>query len=215
MKQSTAYEYLVSIVTKVNTNVCVVWPFYTNKKGYGLVRMPCSIVGEKPLVAAHRLAYKVAYGEWPMPQGMHSCDNPGCFNPRHISPGTVKDNSDDMVAKGRQARGERFSFSKLTEELVAQMRREYVGGLTCKQLAARYGVDGNTAHLAVSGRTWKHVPNPVKMRSGRTPLVTQCLHGHPFIEGNLYTRRLPSGRTFRQCKTCAKNRSKEHLKRGK
>lgn len=36
---------------------------------------------------------------------MHSCDRPLCWNPAHLSAGTHQDNSDDMRAKGRQARG--------------------------------------------------------------------------------------------------------------
>lgn len=32
---------------------------------------------------------------------LHSCDNPMCFNPKHLFIGTKKDNSKDMASKGR------------------------------------------------------------------------------------------------------------------
>ena len=203
--EPTAYEYLVAIVMKVNTDICMIWPFYANKQGYGQLPLPRS-GGKQQQVFAHRLAYKIVYGEWPMPKGLHSCDNPRCFNPRHVFPGTPKDNSDDMLAKDRQAKGNAINTCILTAALVEQARREYASGLTCGQLAARYGVSTHAISTALSGDTWKHVPNPVKMRLARKVLATQCLHGHPFVEGNLYMRLLPSGATHRQCKICTKNR---------
>jgi len=114
----TAYEYLASVVAKINTDACIVWPFHANKQGYGTLTILSPTSGKRGPVFAHRLAYKIAYGEWPMPKGLHHCDNPRCFNPLHIFPGTPRDNSADMVAKDRQAKGESSGVSKLTGELV-------------------------------------------------------------------------------------------------
>lgn len=55
---------------------------------------------------AHRASWMIHRGE--IPAGMiilHACDVRACVNPDHLSVGTHQDNSDDMVARGRQWRG--------------------------------------------------------------------------------------------------------------
>lgn len=55
-------------------------------------------------VGAHRASYLLFKGE--IPAGMqvcHSCDNQACVNPDHLWIGTLQQNMDDQVAKGRNA----------------------------------------------------------------------------------------------------------------
>lgn len=64
-------------------------------------------------VQAHRYSYELKFGE--IPKGMivcHTCDVPACVNPSHLFIGTTQDNSDDKVAKQRQARGKSLSISQ-------------------------------------------------------------------------------------------------------
>lgn len=53
----------------------------------------------------HRFAWEVFNG--PIPEGMqvcHTCDNPACVNPKHLVLATAKQNTHDMIAKGRHPR---------------------------------------------------------------------------------------------------------------
>jgi len=76
---------------------------------------------------------------------LHRCDKPHCINPEHLFLGTPADNSDDKVAKGRQAKGETQGQAKLTRAQVAEIRASDESGAT---LGERYGVSrSNINHI--------------------------------------------------------------------
>jgi hypothetical protein len=71
-----------------------------NRPGGGYGQFWCS--EKQTQLKAHRVAWEQANG--PIPAGMlvcHRCDNPGCVRPDHLFLGTPKDNTVDMVQKGR------------------------------------------------------------------------------------------------------------------
>jgi hypothetical protein len=76
---------------------CWEWQGGKNNVGYGMIRH-----GDK-MRTAHRVSYEEHTQTTILPDMcvMHSCDNPCCVNPQHLSLGTHKDNSQDMVKKGR------------------------------------------------------------------------------------------------------------------
>ena len=79
---------------------CWVWLAAT-RDGYGEI----GIAGRSPQ-QAHRIAWEMTVG--PIPDGfnvLHNCDNPPCVNPSHLFLGTKKDNTQDMIAKGRSKLG--------------------------------------------------------------------------------------------------------------
>lgn len=113
----------------------------------------------KQAVPAHRISYQIHNG--PIPQGlvvMHSCDNPRCVNPAHLSVGTHRDNALDKVAKQRHRpvspHGTASGLAKLSEETVLRIRADEG---TSKQLASQYGVSATTIWLIRNRRTWRHI----------------------------------------------------------
>lgn len=81
----------------LKTAKCWWWTGALDGQGYGRVRR------DKVLHPAHRLAWIDANG--PIPDGLyvcHRCDNRKCVRPDHLFLGTAKDNTQDMIAKGRR-----------------------------------------------------------------------------------------------------------------
>lgn len=76
---------------------CWLWTGSLSDRGYGYLRH------EGRIRRATHLSWEYANGA-SFPAGMfacHHCDNPPCVNPEHLFVGTARDNSLDMVAKGR------------------------------------------------------------------------------------------------------------------
>lgn len=108
---------------------------------------------------AHRVAYALYHGRSPGPLLVcHHCDNPECVNPVHLFLGTVQDNSDDMVRKGRHrmppAKGEQNGAAKLSAADVEAIRAKITGGLTNVKIAAQYGVTHSMISRIRRGRAW-------------------------------------------------------------
>ena len=132
---------------------CWIWDGAKTTGGYGHIRADGGRLRQ-----AHRVGYEQLVG--PIPPGLvacHRCDNPACVRPDHLFLGTQQENNDDMRAKGRGRRlvGERSPHSKLTKDVIAEMRAERSRGLLLREIAALHGVAITTAHRAILGQTYK------------------------------------------------------------
>jgi len=118
------------------------------------------------MLLAHRVAWKLEYGR--IPDGLidygwaplcvlHKCDNPPCVNPNHLFLGTHAANMLDRDEKNRQPRGEQNGQSKLTDDDVPRIRRDYADDMTMKEIAKKFGVWPSTIYYVLRGVTWKHV----------------------------------------------------------
>lgn len=72
------------------------------------------------VISAHRLAYTLSKGE--ILQGnciLHSCNNPLCCNPQHLSQGSVKENNRQRAKEGRSNQDRQLTAeeTKLLKEL--------------------------------------------------------------------------------------------------
>ncbi|WP_162174482.1 HNH endonuclease [Paenibacillus sp. FSL R7-269] len=86
---------------------------------------------------------------------MHKCDNPNCINPKHLSIGTPKQNSIDMVFKNRQARGMKNGGGvKLNDQKVRSIRKD---NRTLQEIADHYGVSKKLILNVKKHRNWRHI----------------------------------------------------------
>lgn len=132
---------------------CWTWTGRPNEKGYGLISL------NSKEYRAHRVSFNLSR-QRSLNEGVnicHSCDNPACCNPVHLFEGTPRDNSDDMVAKGRSAFGERHSHAKLKEAEVLEIIEMRKTGMLQREIAAAFGVARRTISLITTGKRWKHI----------------------------------------------------------
>lgn len=153
--------------------VCWEWQGNTSRNGYGRL----SWAGRT--LQAHRASWEI-HNSRPIPDDLwvcHSCDNRLCVNPAHLWLGTRQDNIDDMVAKGRQALGERASHAKLTDEDVRLIRKLAAEGVTYKSLADHYGVMPSIISQAARGIIWQHLTGDwVNLRRPAKSLTPDHVH---------------------------------------
>lgn len=145
------------VMKPMQWDIC--WTWTGSKKSSGKDRYGGFKIKSHVTVRAHRLSYALYHGRSPGQMLVcHTCDNPECVNPMHLFLGTVKDNSIDMVRKGRQrsgpTQGEQNGAAKLTAVQVATIRDLIRAGLTNVAIAARYGVTHQLISRIRRGRSW-------------------------------------------------------------
>lgn len=138
----------------VDEKGCWLWTACLTKWGYGSIR------NNKTTELAHRVSYRLFNGDVPEELCvLHTCDVPGCVNPDHLFLGTNNDNVQDKVNKNRQskvgqAKGEKHSLSRLTEQDVLFIRESV---LKQRELGEMFGVTQSQISHIKNRLSWNHI----------------------------------------------------------
>lgn len=185
---SDVENFLSKIDRSGGPDACWPWQGGIFKDGYGMATVTRKrvvrggkIAGNSP-VRANRLAYFIANDVDPDEKCVcHSCDDRyaigdityrRCCNPAHLWLGTIRENSLDMVAKGRASSGERhfsrrhpelvphgeqMGCAKLTEDQVREIRHTPCSSVSSSEFASRFGVSAILVRKIRAGKLWRHV----------------------------------------------------------
>lgn len=146
------YNWLLTRLSLPFEDVCVEWPYGKNSEGYGYVSL-----GGKCLRVI-RVACEVVHGPASSELVvMHSCDNPSCFNPRHLKWGTVGSNTVDAFVKGRRKgrSGTDNPQAKLDDASVRVLKELYSSGKSQTEIARDMKVSQSLVSLIVTGKRRK------------------------------------------------------------
>jgi hypothetical protein len=167
------WSHITPVLNREDLGECWEWQGNKQNKGYG------TLVVRGKRVSAHRYAWTLTNGD--IPERMcvlHKCDVRHCINPAHLFLGTFKDNSDDMVSKGRggpalHKPGELNPQAVLTWEQALAIREEGLEVLEAERLygiprygyltriGRRYGVSPGVVKPIIEGKTWREEQRPV------------------------------------------------------
>lgn len=140
---------------------CWLWMATRTSFGYGSFRVGSATDGTRRKEMAHRMAYMLATGQ-DIPAGkviMHSCDNPQCVNPAHLSVGTYSENGKAAYDRHRRfstvKSREKHPRAKLTEDQVTYVRS--IGKMrTLRSLAKEFNVSRSTIDAIRRNVNWKN-----------------------------------------------------------
>lgn len=126
---------------------------YLDTSGYLRVNVSYGVATKKAYI--HHMVAEAFIGKRPRGQDVcHKNGNRSDNKARNLRYDTRSGNERDKVGHGRSNRGERSSASRLTEEIVRDIRKRNAKGVARKVLAAEYGVTRQTVDSVVTRRNW-------------------------------------------------------------
>lgn len=132
---------------------CWTWIGNRSRRGYGTIKH------KGKMWRVSRLLWTLKRGPIPKGKGvLHSCDNPPCVRLKHFFLGMSDDNNQDMVKKGRNAKGEKINTAKLTSKQVRQLRRLHCPyRVSARELGERFGITERQVWNILKNENWRHV----------------------------------------------------------
>jgi hypothetical protein len=175
-------------LAKIEKSESGCWNWTAGKKGggYGAFYLDGKLRG------AHRAAlnlFKALDLDTPL-DAMHSCDNPGCVNPDHISYGSRVENMIDASIKGRIVRvqdwrGQLNPKSKLSPQQIAEIIAAVNAGVSRKDAAERFGISDVRVSQILKDAGFSSELSATEAASAARTARTHCKKGHPLFGENL------------------------------
>jgi len=127
---------------------CWIWQGSKTKDGYGVLT-----IGRKQY-RAHRASYSEFTGD--IPENImvcHKCDVPLCINPDHLFLGTGKENTQDMIKKGRKVVVSGFDHPhrRLSDDDYIEIKKMRSDGRLLKEIAVIYKIAFQTVSQICNG----------------------------------------------------------------
>ena len=141
---------------------CWEWQGSRDQHGYGRLQRGGKDGG---IIKAHRASWELHNG--PIPPGKavcHKCDNPPCCNPADLFLGTMRDNTQDMLAKGRHVApvGASNGKTRIPDETVVAIRESAALGVSYVALAQVYGLTDKYVGYLVRGERRAAAGGPIR-----------------------------------------------------
>lgn len=148
-------RFWAKVKKRPGRNACWMW-LGKGRVGWGYGTF--SFTGERPATTSNRAAYRIQVGSIPPKKCvLHRCDEPLCVRGPHLFLGTRAENMEDMVRKGRQARGIAKPHAKLNEVKVRSIRRRYTAGESPTLLAKEHDLKLRSLWDVLQRRNWAWV----------------------------------------------------------
>lgn len=101
---------------------------------------------------ANRVSYAIFKGDIPHSlHVLHTCDNTLCVNPDHLFLGTPKDNTKDMLFKGRGG------YQKIKHTDIPIIREALQAGFKAAEIARYFKISASRIYVIKAGKAWSHV----------------------------------------------------------
>lgn len=144
-------EYLIESAKSHTGEGCLEWKGAFKKTGmrYGAVSI------NRRQYHVHRICYQYVVGD--IPDGLvvrHTCDNPKCYNPKHLLLGTDRENTQDRIERDRSAKGEQNGNVRFTAQEALEIFRSEG---SYSEIARRFQTTHQTIRFIKLGVQWNCV----------------------------------------------------------